>query len=203
MMQSRSCCKAVAQGEVIERLEVGGLHNPLVVGQFEFDYLSKKPNCVSGLHHSLNYEDGTVDLGVVHRAHNRSLLRDQKTNFRDGVSRSIGSLDNRPRVENHLFRCGHSMGCVCSGTHPPPCRSASRTSTRSGPSCSMSASLLSRSTKSVALSRASRKVEGESLGGVPGSAMTASIAAVAALSTVLFYFSKFPSSTALDWHERS
>ncbi len=118
------------------------------------------------------------------------------SSVRDGVSRAIGSLDNRPSVKDHRARCVHYSRWVRSGTHPPPCRSASRTSTRSGPSRLMSATLFRKSTKSVALSRASRKVVGVSFGETLDSDITDSIAAASDIATILFYFSKYPFTRA-------
>jgi hypothetical protein len=58
--------------------------------------LSKK---VSDLGHSLNDESDSVDFCEIHRAHDRRLLRDQRANFRVGVSRPVGSLDYRPESD--------------------------------------------------------------------------------------------------------
>jgi len=172
MMQSSCRREAVAQGQVVGRLKVGSLHDSLKVWNIEFDDLPEKFDSVPGFPYSLPHKHCAVCLGIVDCTHDRHLLRQQGTNGGNGILRPFGCLNNRPRVEHHPACRGQSSRCVVSGTHPPPCRSASRTSTRSGPSYSISTNLLRKSIKSVALSRASRYVEGAPLGGAPGSAMS-------------------------------
>ena len=86
VMQGRCYRKTVAQCHVVGRFEVSCLHDARVIGQVEHNDLPKQSDDVPGLDHSLDGDDGAVDLATVHRAHYWDLFGYQSLNFRGGES---------------------------------------------------------------------------------------------------------------------
>lgn len=121
---------------------------------------ARPPNSVSSLDDPTAHQHRTVNLGIVHGAHNRSLLSEQRAHFGGHMAQPFGRFNHRPRIKHHLVGRSHPLRCHSFGTHPPPRRSATKISMRSGPSSitSTSSLFLQKSRKSVDSAKSSPNV---------------------------------------------
>ena len=138
--------------------------------------------------------------------HDRRLFREERADCGDCVPRpsdaaSITGQESRTTLPGGVIPWD---ACV-RRTHPPPCRSSFKNLQQVGAVAVDVSQLVEQVDKvSGAVDEPLEKLRESRLGEVPGSAHTlpAYSDGSSSLSTVLFDFSKFPSTTALDGHDR-